>query len=54
MDTNSIRREIANNLIKQGLLEKESKFLKELRSRWIVLTSNYLMCFRNQDCSELT
>lgn len=54
MDINAVRKEITTNLVKQGLLEKQSKFLKELRNRWIVLTTNYLMCFRNQDCADLT
>jgi hypothetical protein len=54
MDINAIRKEIAAHLVKQGLLEKQSKFLKEMRSRWIVLTTNYLMCFRNQDCIDMT
>ncbi|KRX04053.1 hypothetical protein PPERSA_12500 [Pseudocohnilembus persalinus] len=36
------------NIIKEGWLEKESKYLKQWRSRWFVLTSNSIYSFKDQ------
>ena len=46
MDSKAIEREVLNNLIKEGVMEKRSKFLKEWRERWVVLTVNYLFTFK--------
>jgi hypothetical protein len=35
-------------IIKEGWLEKRSRFLKGWRKRWIVLTPNYLCTFKTQ------
>ena len=48
MDPKSIELEISKNLIREGELKKRSKFLKEWRSRWVVLTSNFLFTFTNK------
>ena len=39
--------ELKNCKIREGSLLKRSKFLKEWRNRWIVLTNNYLISFTN-------
>ena len=35
-------------IIKEGFLEKRSRFLKGWRKRWIVLTPNYMTTFKSQ------
>ena len=35
-------------IIKEGFLEKRSRFLKGWRKRWIVVTPNYLCTFKKQ------
>lgn len=46
MDSRAIEYEVRNNLVKEGCVEKKSKFLKEWRERWLVLTVNYLFTFK--------
>ena len=46
MDNRAIQNEVISNLIKEGVMEKKSKFLKEWRERWVVLTVNYLFTFK--------
>eukprot|EP00825_Cyclidium_porcatum_P025185 TRINITY_DN27447_c0_g1_i1.p1 TRINITY_DN27447_c0_g1~~TRINITY_DN27447_c0_g1_i1.p1 ORF type:complete len:127 (+),score=21.39 TRINITY_DN27447_c0_g1_i1:85-465(+) len=36
------------NIIKEGWLDKESKYLKQWRQRWFVLTPNTLYTFKEQ------
>lgn len=38
--------------IKEGLIEKRSEFLKQWRSRWLVLTAKHIYTFKNQFMSE--
>ncbi|CAG9331020.1 unnamed protein product [Blepharisma stoltei] len=35
-------------IIKEGWIEKRSRFLKEWRRRWMVLTPNFLVSFKQQ------
>lgn len=49
-----IAEDLKNCKIREGSLLKRSKFLKEWRKRWIVLTSNYLISFTNEKCQEVT
>ena len=37
-----------NDIIKEGWLQKESRFRKVWRERWCVLTSNYFYTFENE------
>lgn len=47
MDRNGIE-ENFEVIIKEGFLEKRSRFLKGWRKRWIVLTPNYLTTFKSE------
>ena len=49
-----IEEELKNAKIREGSLLKRSKFLKEWRKRWIVLTSSYLISFTSENCKEVT
>lgn len=48
MDNSLVDSEIRANKIKEGVLDKRSKFLKEWRDRWVVLTQNYLFTFKSK------
>ncbi|CAG9332529.1 unnamed protein product [Blepharisma stoltei] len=37
-----------DTIIKEGWIEKRSRFLKEWRRRWMVLTPRYLVSFKQQ------
>lgn len=54
MDKKAIDTDIKNYKVRQGPLYKRSKFLKEWRERWIVLTNNYMYTFTNKNCDEMT
>lgn len=41
-----------NSIMMTGYLLKESKYLKQFRRRWIVLKSNKLYCFKDEDDAE--
>lgn len=43
-----------NDIVKEGWLLKQSKFLKDWRRRWIVLTSQYLCSFRSPESIHRT
>lgn len=40
--------ETFQNIVKEGWLEKRSRFLKGWRRRWIVLTPHYICTFKKQ------
>jgi hypothetical protein len=46
--------ELRNYKVREGMLFKRSRFLKEWRERWIVLTMNFLISFSNRECKEIT
>lgn len=48
MDIKTVLADIKNNKIREGVLYKRSKFLKEWRERWIVLTTNFMYTFTNK------
>jgi hypothetical protein len=48
MDNSLVDSEIRANKIKEGILDKRSKFLKEWRDRWVVLTQNYVFTFKSK------
>lgn len=54
MDARAIEAEIKNNFIKQDKIQKRSKFLKEWRERWVVLTANYLFTFKSSEYRDPT
>jgi hypothetical protein len=37
-----------DDVVKEGWLSKQSKYLKEWRKRWFVLTPNYLLTYKSQ------
>ena len=43
-----IEDDIKKNKIKQGWVTKQSRFLKEWKDRWIVLTRTYLYSFEQK------
>ena len=47
-------KDIENNKIREGTLQKRSKYLKQWRQRWIVLTFNFLISFKSRDCKEIS
>ena len=54
MDKEKVDQELSTNKIREGPLLKRSKFLKEWRERWVVLTMNYLITFTNKTYKEMT
>merc|ERR1711874_427036 len=45
-----------DSIIKSGWLLKQSKYLKDWRRRWLVLTKNYLLSYKdcNSDLNDFT
>ena len=39
--------ELKNNKLREATLEKRSKFLKEWRERWVVVTQNFIFTFKS-------
>lgn len=54
MNKDKIDQEMQNAKIREGMMLKRSRFLKEWRERWVVLTMNYLITFTNKSCKEVT
>lgn len=54
MDRDKIDKELQTSKVREGMLLKRSKFLKEWRERWVVLTVNYMITFTNSKCEEIT
>ena len=54
MDHKSVEADIKNYKIREGQLYKRSKFRKEWRERWVVLTSNFLYTFTSRKMDEVT
>lgn len=52
MDPKHLEHELKNYKLREATLGKRSKFLKEWRDRWVIVTQNYLFTFKSQ--SELT
>ena len=48
MDIKAIEADIKNHKIRGGYLYKRSKFLKEWRMRWVVLTTNFMYTFTDE------
>ncbi len=40
-----VTEDIKNHKIKEGFMYKKSRYLKEWRERWIVLTKDYIYSF---------
>ena len=38
-----------DEIIKEGSLIKQSRYLSKLRERWVILTTNYLYTFKQKD-----
>jgi hypothetical protein len=47
MDLKQIENEIKNYKLREAYLEKRSKFLKEWRERWVVVTHNFVFTFKS-------
>jgi hypothetical protein len=54
MDRDTIEKELQKSKIREGPLLKRSRFLKEWRERWVVLTFNYILTFTNKTYKEVT
>lgn len=54
MDIKAIETDIRNYKIRGGFLYKRSKFLKEWRMRWVVLTTNFMYTFTDEKMTEVT
>ena len=54
MDKKSIESDIKNYKIREGYLFKRSKFLKDWRKRWVVLTTNYIYTFTSNKLEDAT
>lgn len=54
LSPDKIDHDVKNDFIREGPMLKRSKFLKEWRKRWVVLTSNYLISFANDKKKEVT
>jgi hypothetical protein len=47
MDPKHLEHELKNYKLREAPLEKRSKFFKEWRERWVVITQNYLFTFKS-------
>lgn len=54
MDQKSIESDIKNYKVREGPIYKRSKFLKEWRDRWLVITHNFLYTFTSKKMDEAT
>lgn len=54
MSLKAAHADIKANLIRQGHIYKRSKFLKEWRLRWIVITTNFLYVFTDDKMEEIS
>ena len=54
MDKKKIESDIKNYKIREGWLFKRSRFLKDWRKRWVVLTTNYIYTFTANNYDEVT
>jgi hypothetical protein len=45
MNNDKIHKDIRDNKIKEGMLQKQSRHLKEWKDRWMVLTKTHLYSF---------
>ena len=54
MNPSFVEKELTTALIREGLLYKRSKFLKEWEGRWVILTKNYIFIYQDKSRKVLT
>lgn len=54
MNPSFVEKELTTSLIREGLLYKRSKFLKEWEERWVILTKNYIFIYQDKTRKVLT
>ena len=54
MSLSDIKTDVKNNKIREGYLFKRSKYLKEWRERWVVITSKFLYTFTSKTMEDVT
>lgn len=54
MNPSFVEKELTTALIREGLLYKRSKFLKEWEQRWVILTKNYIFIYQDKSRKVLT